>query len=141
MEDVTIKYCTIEDKLNLGGEDVSAQEITYLKDHYINLWRRTNFKVITGVSVDKEGVSGDGLVGNLLGGPWIKTLTITTTPINFGYALYQRKTFGTLTVLGTGTEESTSTTNVTTNAVGGSTSTTDNVGASTGSDEGSTGQS
>lgn len=140
MEDVTIKYCTIEDKLSLGGEDVSAQEITYLKDHYINLWRRTNFKVITGVSVDKEGVSGDGLVGNLLGGPWIKTLTITTTPINFGYALYQRKTFGTMTVLGTGTEESTSTTNVTYNAVGGSTSTTDNVGASTGSDEGSTGE-
>ena len=140
MEDVTIKYCTIEDKLSLGGEDVSAQEITYLKDHYINLWRRTNFKVITGVSVDKEGVSGDGLVGNLLGGPWIKTLTITTTPINFGYALYQRKTFGTMTVLGTGTEESTSTTNVTYNAVGTSTSSTDNVGASTGSDEGSTGQ-
>lgn len=140
MEDVTIKYCTIEDKLSLGGEDVSAQEITYLKDHYINLWRRTNFKVITGVSVDKEGVSGDGLVGNLLGGPWIKTLTITTTPINFGYALYQRKTFGTMTVLGTGTEESTSETNVTYNAVGTSSSSKDNVGASTGSDEGSTGQ-
>ena len=134
MEDVTIKYCTIEDKLSLGGEDVSAQEITYLKDHYISLWRRTGFKVITGISVDKEGVSGDGLVGNLLGGPWIKTLKITTTPINFGYALYQRKTFGTMTVLGTGTEESESTTDVTYNAVGGSSSTTDNVSADTGSD-------
>ena len=133
MENVTIKYCTIEDKLSLGGSDVQAQEITYLKDHYINLWRRTGFKVITGVSIDKEGISGDGLIGSLIGGPWIKTLTITTTPINFGYALYQRKTFGTMTVLGTSTEETQSTTDVTYNAVGTSSSTSGNVSADTGS--------